>query len=148
MLLCLCGKKRRKCVPMIHPINALTPRVVFRGPELKNGKKSKGLSNSQIALANAGGVAALAGGVTTLVARAYTNSFAHAGVLGAFGALLTMFFMTPHLIDKIGLKKMARKTQPEIVAKKDFQKMTTTAKEYLIPAKKLVQFRSEPSINS
>ena len=133
---------------MIHPINALTPRVVFRGPDVKNGKKSKGLSDSQVALVNAGGVAALAGGVTTLVARAYTNSFAHAGVLGVFGSLLTMFFMTPHLIDKIGIIKFAQKAQPEVIAKKDFQKVTATAKEYLIPAKKLVQFRSEPNINS
>ena len=140
MFLC---KKRRKCVPMIQPINALTPRVVFRGPDVKNGKKSKGLSDSQVALANAGGVAALAGGVTTLVARAYTNSFAQAGVLGIFGALLTMFFMTPHLIDRIGLSKIGQKSQTEAVAKKDFQKITTSAKEYLVPAKKLVQFRSE-----
>ena len=128
---------------MIHPINALTPRVVFRGPEVKNGKRSNGLSESQTALINAGGVAAMAGGVTTLVARAYTNSFAHAGVLGAFGALLTMFFMTPHLIDKIGLAKLAKKPQTEAVIKQDIQKMTTAAKEYLVPAKKLVQFRSE-----
>ena len=140
MLTC---KKRRKCVPMIPPINALTPRVVFRGPEVKNGKRSNGLSESQTALINAGGVAAMAGGVTTLVARAYTNSFAHAGVLGAFGALLTMFFMTPHLIDKIGLAKLAKKPQTEAVVKQDIQKMTTAAKEYLVPAKKLVQFRSE-----
>jgi len=128
---------------MIRPINALTPRVVFRGPDVKSGKKSKGLSDSQIALANAGGVAALAGGITTLVARAYTNSFAHAGVLGAFGALLTMFFMTPHLIDKIGLSKVGKRAQSELVVKKDFQKMTASAKEYLVPAKKLVQFRSD-----
>ena len=140
MLTC---KKRRKCVPMIQPINALTPRVVFRGPEVKNGKRSNGLSESQTALINAGGVAAMAGGVTTLVARAYTNSFAHAGVLGAFGALLTMFFMTPHLIDKIGLAKLVKKPQTEAVVKQDIQKMTTAAKEYLVPAKKLVQFRSE-----
>lgn len=132
---------------MIHPINALTPRVVFRGTTEKINKKSKGLSNSQIALVNAGGVAALAGGVTTLVARAYTNSFSHAGVLGAFGALLTMFFMTPHLIDKIGFSKNANKAQAEVVAKKDFQKITNSAKEYLVPAKKLVQFRSEPQVN-
>ena len=130
---------------MIQPINALTPRVVFRGPNEKNGKKSKGLSDSQVALVNAGGVAALAGGVTTLVSRAYTNSFAHAGVLGAFGALLTMFFMTPHLIDKIGFSKLGKKAQSELVVKKDLQKMTVSAKEYLVPAKKLVQFRSESS---
>ena len=130
-------------MPMIQPINALTPRVVFRGPEVQNAKKSNGLNDSQVALVNAGGVAALAGGVTTLVARAYTNSFAHAGVLGTFGALLTMFFMTPHLIDKMGLSKGSKRVQAELVAKKDLHKMTTSAKGYLVPAKKLVQFRSD-----
>jgi len=127
---------------MIRPINALTPRVVFRGPDVKSGKKSKGLSDSQIALANAGGVAALAGGITTLVARAYTNSFAHAGVLGAFGALLTMFFMTPHLIDKVGLGKISKQTAAEATIKQDTQKISEVLKEHVRPLKK-VPFKSD-----
>ncbi len=134
-------------MPMIQPINALTPRAGFRGQDGLKTKKTKGLSESQVALMNAGGVAAAAGGITTLVARAYTNSFAHAGVLGIFGALLTTFFMTPHLIDKMGLSKISRKPQVEAVVKNDLQKMKASAKEYLVPAKKLVQFRSEQAVN-
>ena len=127
---------------MIQPINALTPRAGFRGTHgTKNNQK--GVSDSQVALINAGGVAAVAGGLTTLVARAYTNSFAHAGVLGVFGAFLTMFFMTPHLIEKIGLGKLSSKAPVENVVKHDMSKVASTAKEYAIPVRKLVQFRSE-----
>ena len=130
---------------MIQPINTLTPRVGFRGS--KGTYKGKGLTNSQIALANAGGIAAAAGGITTIVARSYTNSFYHAGLLGIFGALLTMFFMTPHLIEKIGLDKVAKKS-PEGAAdaKIGLKKVSTAAKEYAVPVKKLVQFRSEQSV--
>ena len=128
---------------MIQPINALTPRAGFRGSAETYNKKARGLSDSQVALVNAGGVAVAAGGLTTLVARAYTNSFAHAGVLGVFGAFLTMFFMTPHLIEKIGLNKIAKKPVAEAVAKHDMTKVANVAKEYAIPVKKLVQFRSE-----
>lgn len=101
------------------------------------------MTDSQVAIVNAGGVAAVAGGLTALVARAYTNSFAHAGVLGVFGAFLTMFFMTPHLIDKLGLSKMARSAQTEAIVKTDAKKVANVAKEYVVPVKKLVQFRSE-----
>lgn len=129
---------------MIQPINALTPRVGFRGTDKTYNKKSEGLSNSQIALINAGGIAAAAGGLTTIVARSYTNSFAHAGVLGVFGAFLTMFFMTPHLIEKIGLDRLTKKTQvTEATIKQDLQKVANVAKEYSVPAKKLVQFRAD-----
>lgn len=129
---------------MIQPINTLTPRVGFRGPnETYSKKKTQGMTDSQVAIVNAGGVAAVAGGLTALVARAYTNSFAHAGVLGVFGAFLTMFFMTPHLIDKLGLSKMARSAQTEAIVKTDAKKVANVAKEYVVPVKKLVQFRSE-----
>ena len=135
--------RERKCVRMIQPINALTPRVGFRGSNGTYGKKTKGLTESQIALINAGGIAAAAGGLTTIVARSYTNSFAHAGVLGIFGAFLTMFFMTPHLIEKIGLNKFSKKSQVATETQYDLSKVATVAKEYAIPVKKMVQFRSE-----
>ena len=130
---------------MIQPVNALTPRAGFRGSNETISRKNKGLNDSQVALINAGGIAAAAGGLTTIVARSYTNSFAHAGVLGVFGAFLTMFFMTPHLIEKIGLSKLAAsKPATEAVVKHDIQqKVANVAKEYVVPAKKLVQFRSE-----
>ena len=129
---------------MIQPVNALTPRAGFRGSNDTVARKNKGATESQGALINAAGIATAAGGLTTLVARSYTNSFAHAGVLGVFGAFLTMFFMTPHLIEKFGINKMAAKATTETVVKHDLQqKVANVAKEYVVPAKKLVQFRSE-----
>ena len=128
---------------MIQPINALTPQAGFRGSTKTYGKKGKGLTESQIALVNASGIAAAAGGITTIVARSYTNSFAHAGVLGVFGALLTMFFMTPHLIEKIGLNTFSKKPQAGAETKYDLHKAAAIAKEYAVPVKKLVPFRSE-----
>ena len=128
---------------MIQPINALAPRVGFRGSNETYKVNTKGLSDSSIAMINAGGVALAAGGLTTTVARAYTKSWAQAGVLGLFGAFLTMFFMTPHLIDKLGLKHIGRKAQGDVALKQDSSKVANVAKEYLRPAKKLVQFRSE-----
>ena len=133
---------------MIQPINTLTPRVGFRGKH-EAYSKAKGLTNSQVAFANAAGVATVAGGLTTLVARAYTNSFAHAGVLGVFGAFLTMFFMTPHLIEKFGITKFAQKAKGETAVKQDLSKTASNlAKEYAIPVRKLVQFRSDKAPTS
>ena len=128
---------------MIQPINTLTPRVGFRRGDETYKLRSVKNSDSRVALLNAAGVATAAGALTTLVARTYTKSFAQASVLGVFGALLTMFFMTPHLIDKIGLNKAAKKSKVETAAKQDLPKFSNVAKEYALPVKKLVQFRSE-----
>jgi hypothetical protein len=91
----------------------------------------------------AAAISAGAGGLTTLVAKSYTNSFAHAGVLGVFGALLTMFFMTPHLIEQIGLKGGTKKAAVDVVARQEASKAKNLVKEYIVPIKKLVQFKSE-----
>ncbi len=119
---------------MIQPISANINEVRFRATK----KRKPGISNSHIALANAGGIAAAAGGLTTLITRAYTNSFAQAGVLGVFSAFLAMFFMTPHLIDKISTEK-ALKT-PNIIAKEGTKQASCNIKK---PFRKIIQFRAE-----
>ena len=134
---------------MIQPINTLTPRVGFRGSNGAYGTKTGIGRDSSVALINAGGVALAAGGITTTVARAYTKSWAQAGVLGLFGAFLTMFFMTPHLIEKINVEKAAAKkylVEPQVAkSSKDTAKVI---KEHIIPVKKLVQFRSDKAPTS
>ena len=98
---------------------------------------------------NAIGISATAGGLTTLVARSYTNSFANAGVLGLFGAFLTMFFMTPHLIEKFNMEKAATKkylAEPQVT--KSSKNATKAIKEHIVPVKKLVQFRSDKTPTS
>ena len=138
------GIKRRKCVLMIQPVNALSPRAVFRGSAKSYAsKKSSGLSDSNIALLNAGGVAAAVGGITTAVARGYTSSWAHSAVLGMFGAFLSLFFMAPQLIEKSATKRLAKGGEGEIATKSKAEQLIKVAEEHLKPAKKLVQFRSD-----
>lgn len=134
---------------MIQPINFSTPHRGFKGSSNANINKNP-QNNSRVALYNAIGISATAGGLTTLVARSYTNSFANAGVLGLFGAFLTMFFMTPHLIEKINVEKAAAKkylAEPQ-VAKSSSKDTAKVIKEHIIPVKKLVQFRSDKAPTS
>lgn len=128
---------------MIQPVNALTPRAGFRGTHTKNQQSFKGLNDSQVALISAGGFAGAAGGLTTIVARSYTNSIVHAGILGVFASLLSMFFMTPHLIEKFALNKKPEILQSGVAAKQDLKKTLVLTKEHIKPVKKLIQFKSE-----
>ena len=128
---------------MIQPVNALTPRAGFRGTHAEGKPSFRGLNDSQVALLSAGGFAGAAGGLTTIVARSYTNSFAQAGVLGVFASLLTMFFMTPYLIEKIGLKPKILKQPADAFVKQESKKTIELTREHIKPIKKLVQFRSE-----
>lgn len=127
---------------MIQPISAVTPQIGHRGSRRAYERKNDSLNESHVALINASGIAAVAGGLTTLVARSYTNSFASAGVLGVFGGLLTMFFMTPHLINKIYSAKAVAPVVNDISSVKP-KVSSVVKKECLTPIKKLVQFRSD-----
>ena len=120
---------------MIHPINASSPRVVCRGQNRTYGEVSRGISNSKIALLSAGGLATAAGGLTTIIARAHTNSWAHASVLGACGAFLSMFFMTPQLIEGTKFNFFAKKGEATAA---ESQKVAGVVKESIKPAKKLI----------
>jgi len=126
---------------MIQPINALSPRAVFRGQSGTYRGTSQGISNSKIALLSAGGLAAAAGGLTTIVARAHTNSWPHAAVLGACGAFLSLFFMTPQLIEKSGINSYARKG--ESITTAETSKMADAVKTKMKPARKLIHFRQQ-----
>ena len=131
---------------MIQPVSALTPQAVFRGSNGAYLRSSKKLSsNSKIALLNAGGVSAAVGGLTMAVSRAHTTNWAHALVLGLFGSLLSMFFMTPQIIEKAGEGVASYKGEAEAIIKQDSQKLSTAIKEHLKPAKakKTIPFRQQ-----
>ena len=102
---------------MIQPVGALSPRAVFRGSNGTYGKKSDSNSNRNIALINAGGVALAACGLTTAIARSYTPNWGYAGILGLFGAFLSLFFMTPQLIDSTSKSNHAMKSNSDVFAK-------------------------------
>lgn len=118
---------------MIQPINASRPAPGFK----KKPQKRENTSSTQAALINAGGIAALTGGITTLVTRSCTNSFAQAGVLGVFSAFLAMFFMTPRLIDKISTEKAIKNN---IAAKEGVKTGVNNIKK---PFRKMILFRAE-----
>ena len=92
---------------------------------------------------NACGVAGAVGALSMAVSRRYTSSWSHAGVLGLCGAGLTLFFLTPGLIQKMGLSKLVKNKKSEALITEDSQKMTNTVKEHLRPVKRMVQFRQQ-----
>lgn len=134
--------KKRKCVLMIQPINAFSPRAVFRG-KTESYRSPARVSDPKVAALNAGGVSAAVGALTMAVSRSYTSSWSHAGALGLCGAGLMMFFLTPGLIQKMGLGKHSNGKKTQAVTNTESQKMTAAVKEHLRPVKKMVQFRQQ-----
>ena len=134
---------------MIQPVNAFNPQASFRGYDGTYGKAKRGLTqNSKIALINAGGVAAAAGGLTAAISRGYTSNWTQAAVLGLCVSFLSMFFMTPQLIEKTGLNKLTKKSETDAFTKNDAVKTAELIKENFRPAtKRLVQFRSDAAAN-
>ena len=133
---------------MIQPVSAYNPQAVFRGSNGTYGKTKNGMTTTNIALLNAGGVAAAAGGLTAAISRGYTSNWTQAAVLGLCVSFLSMFFMTPQIIERTGFKKTAKNPETELLVKTEAQKTAELVKENLRPVtKKLVQFRSDATPN-
>ena len=92
---------------MIRPVEAPNSQVAFRGTK-NNPNKSRRFNHSEIAMFNACGTSLVAGGITTAISRNYTSNWTQAGLLGFFGAMLTMFFITPFLIETINHDKLLK----------------------------------------
>lgn len=141
-LKCVCIK--RKCVNMIQPINAFSPQAGFKRRSLQSRKSPQERTQSQIALINAVGTSVIAGGLTTAIARSYTNSWAHAGILGICGTVLSMFFIAPLLVENttlLGSKK--KRYDASGIAVKEKAPVPISAKEVVRPVKRLVQFKQQ-----
>ena len=123
---------------MIQPIGAFSPRAEFRGHGVKSQTPQE-RSKAQVALINAAGTSIVAGALTTAVARNYTSSWAHAGVLGICGSVLSMFFIAPFLVENTNLINGKKKREISTIPKDGLK--TQTVVSGLKPAKKLVQFR-------
>ena len=98
--------------------------------------------SSEVALINAAGTSLAAGALTTVAVRSYTPSWSHAGVLGACGAILAMFFIAPRLVENTSLVKQPKKVDATEGLKKDAVK-ATLARESLKPTRKLIPFRQQ-----
>ena len=102
---------------MIQPVNALTPKVLFRGKT--NGEFSESAVNrtkKRIALINAGGISLILGAATTAIARSNTSSWKHAGYFGVGAALISMMFLGPGFMYKSGINT-TRATDKDVFSK-------------------------------
>jgi hypothetical protein len=124
---------------MIQPIGAFSPRAEFRGRGVKSQTPQE-RSKAQVALINAAGTSVVAGAFTTAVARNYTSSWAHAGILGICGSILSMFFIAPLLVENTNLISSKKKHDTGAISK-DGVKAQNVVKGNLKPVKKLIQFR-------
>ena len=96
---------------MIQPVNAFSPKVLFRG-ETEDSKESiKRETRKKLALMNAAGISIILGAATTAIARSNTSSWRHAGYFGIGAALISMMFVGPGFMYKsgIGVTKTADK---------------------------------------
>lgn len=112
---------------MIQPVNALAPKVLFKGQhsEFENPVNRK--LEKRLAIANAGGISVAAGALTTIIARSYTSSWKHAGYFGLGAALITMMFICPRFLYKSGINSYAKEKEMDVFTKeKEIQKKLLT----------------------
>ena len=100
---------------MIKPVNALSPKVLFRGKNDKNPVNRR--TEQNLALLNAGGVAAVTGAVTTAIARSYTSTWKHASGFGLGAAFVTMMFVAPRFLYKSGITSFTKEKELDIFTK-------------------------------
>ena len=108
---------------MIRPVNALAPKVLFRGHDsyLENPVNRK--FERRLALLNAGSVSVIAGAATMLIARSYTSSWKHAGWFGLGAGMITMLFAAPRFLYKAGIKAYTKEKEMDVLTKeKEIQK--------------------------
>ena len=89
---------------MIQPVNALAPKVLFRGETVNDPKESiKRETKKRIAIVNAAGISVVLGAATTAIARSNTSSWRHAGYFGIGAGLVSMMFLVPGFLYKSGI---------------------------------------------
>lgn len=99
---------------MIRPVDALAPKVLFKGQIDDYGSSASARKTKErFALVNAAGFSVVAGGLTTIISRSYTSNWKNAGFLGACTAAVSMLFLLPQFLYKSGSAK-----NPEGVKKK------------------------------
>ena len=85
---------------MIQPVNALAPKVLYKGQiddsRMVGVKKTK----RNLAIVNSLGVSAVCGAVMTALSRSYTSTWRHAGICGVGTGAVVMTFLTPHMLHK------------------------------------------------
>ena len=89
---------------MIQPLNALTPKVLFRGNDgINSATDAKRNALKTFAIIDATGISVGLGAATTAIARSNTSSWKHAGYIGVGAALVSMLFLLPGFLYKAGV---------------------------------------------
>ena len=108
---------------MIQPVNALAPKVSFKGQYSDFKNPVNRCTEKRLAILNAGGISVAMGAVTTAVARSYTSSWKHAGWFGLGAAAVTMMFVCPRFMYKSGINSYAKEKEMDVFTKeKEVQK--------------------------
>ena len=108
---------------MIQPVNALTPKVLFKGEfeDFQNPVNSRVEKN--IALINSAGISTAIGAAMMAISRSYTSSWKHAGLIGFGAAALSMLFIAPRFLYKAGVNSYAKQQEMDVfVREKEVQK--------------------------
>ena len=100
---------------MIQPVNALTPKVLFRG-ETNAKELAKNSTKRNIAIANATGISAILGAATTAIARSCTSSWRSAACVGVGASLISMMFLLPGFLYKAGINT-SKQAEADVFAK-------------------------------
>ena len=88
---------------MIQPLNALTPKVLFRGDDGINSiENPRRKTLKTYAIVDATGISVGLGAATMAIARSNTSSWKNAGLFGVGAALLSMMFLLPGFLYKAG----------------------------------------------
>ena len=96
---------------MIQPVSALTPKASFRGSKNNSANPVNRRTEKRLAILNAGGISAVAGALTTVIARSYTASWKHASFWGVGAGLVTMMFICPRLLYKSGINSYKKERE-------------------------------------
>ena len=103
---------------MIQPVNALTPKVLFRGDVSVSQKDAARKDmEKKIALINAGGVSVVLGAATTAIARSSTSSWKHAGYFGLSAMLISSMFLVPGFLYKSGIRTNPKPKEADVFTK-------------------------------
>ena len=109
---------------MIHPVSALTPKAQFKGQFSDSERNPVNRKmERRLAILNAGGISAVAGALTTVIARSYTSNWKHAGFFGTAAGIATMLFVCPRFLYRSGIKSYAKEKEMDVFTnEKEVQK--------------------------
>lgn len=102
---------------MIQPVNALSPKVSYRGSRFENQNPINRKMERRLAILNAGGISVITGALTTAIARSYTASWKSAGLFGIGASAITMMFICPRFLYKSGVKAYTKQKEMDVFTK-------------------------------